>query len=149
MSVAGNIIRRRNETGKAINEAFSLLSKINDLIGASSVKELADCFLLVDHCLTHCMYLKAIDTYIREGGRSRGSYIITEKEGASLSDKPSPYLNIELCNYDREIEKNILEVKFDKGNAITNLAEVREIPQQNLWFEKVWKEYLEDNFADG
>jgi hypothetical protein len=94
------------------------------------------------------MYLKAIDIYIREGGRSRGSYIITEKEGFALPDKPSPDPNIELCNYDREIEKNILEVKFNKEDAVTNLVQVREIPTQNLWFERVWKEYLEDNFAD-
>jgi hypothetical protein len=28
------------------------------------------------------------------------------------------------------------------------LQEVREIPEQDLWFEKVWKEYLEDNYHD-
>jgi succinate dehydrogenase/fumarate reductase flavoprotein subunit len=148
MTGAGNIIRRRNKTEKATNEAFSLLNRIKNLIGATSVKELVDCYLLVDHCLSHYMYLKAIDIYIREGGRSRGSYIITEKEGFALPDKPSPDLNIELCNYDREIEKNILEVKFNKEDAVTNLVQVREIPTQNLWFERVWKEYLEDNFAD-
>ena len=149
MSRAGNIIRSRNETEKALNEAFSLLNRIKDSIGASSVKELADCYLMVDHCLTHFMYLKAINTYIREGGRSRGSYIITEKPEDALPGKSSPYLYNELCNYTREIEKNILEVKFSKGNAITNIVKVREIPEQNLWFEKIWKEYLEDNFADG
>ncbi len=149
MSAAGNIIRSRNETEKATNEAFSLLGRIRELIGAKTVKELADCFLLVDHCLTHYIYLKAIDTYIREGGRSRGSYIITERGAEALSDKSTPFFDIDLCNYDREIEKNILELKFSKGNAITSLAEVREIPQQNLWFEKVWKEYLEDKFTEG
>jgi len=148
MSGAGNIIRSRNEAEQATDEALYLLNRIKSLIGATSVMELAECYLLVDHCLTHYMYLKAIETYIREGGRSRGSYIISEKEGFALPGKTSPDLNIELCNYDREIEKNIMEVKFNKGYAVTNLIKVREIPTQNLWFERVWKEYLEDNFTD-
>ncbi len=149
MSGAGNIIRNRNEAEQAANEALSLLKSINNLIGATSVPELAECYLLVDHCLTHFMYLKAIGTYIREGGRSRGSFIISEKQRLALPGKTSPDFNIELCNYDREIEKNILEVKFNKGYAVTNLRKVREIPAQNMWFERVWKEYLEDNFPDG
>jgi succinate dehydrogenase/fumarate reductase flavoprotein subunit len=148
MSGAGNIVRSINEVEKAKDEAYSLLSRIKKQIGAASVKELADCYQLVGHCLTHYMYLTAIDTYIRKGGRSRGSYIVTRKKRSALPPIPSPDLNIELCNYDKEIEKNILEVKFKNGDAVTNLVKVREIPLQNLWFEKVWKEYLEDNFAD-
>jgi hypothetical protein len=41
-----------------------------------------------------------------------------------------------------------LEVNFRRGALNINLAEVREIPKQNLWFERVWKEYIEDNYFD-
>jgi len=50
-----------------------------------------------------------------------------------------------LCNYDRPIEKEILEISYRKGKAFTKLVKPMEIPAQNLWFEKVWKDYLEDN----
>ena len=48
--------------------------------------------------------------------------------------------------YDREVENKILEVNLRSGSLKINLAEVREIPEQDLWFEKVWKEYIEDNY---
>ncbi len=148
MSAAGSIVRSRYEVEKAAGEACDLLNRIKDLTGAVSVKELAECFQLADHCLTHYLYLTAIETYIRKGGRSRGSYIVTARKESGLKNIPVRDFEIELCNYDRDIEKNIQEVKFKNGQAVTNLVKVREIPLQNLWFEKVWKEYLEDNFVD-
>jgi hypothetical protein len=41
-----------------------------------------------------------------------------------------------------------LEVKFRSGSLKMNLADVRGIPNQDLWFEKVWKEYIEDIYFD-
>ncbi|MDP4223835.1 MAG: FAD-binding protein [Bacteroidota bacterium] len=137
MSWAANIIRNLKRSEQAASEAYDLLLRLNDHIGAGSVKELADCFILRDHCFTHYIYLKAVETYIREGGRSRGSYIVT---CAEISD-----MDFELCNYDRDIEKDILEIRYTEGEVKTNLMKVREIPLQNLWFEEVWKDYIKDN----
>jgi hypothetical protein len=50
--------------------------------------------------------------------------------------------------YDRDAESNILEVSFRKGKVAISIEKVREIPFQNLWFEKVWKDYLEDNYIE-
>jgi hypothetical protein len=55
---------------------------------------------------------------------------------------------IDLCMYDRNAENNILEVSFRKGKVTISVEKVREIPLQNLWFEKVWKDYLKDNFIE-
>jgi hypothetical protein len=41
-----------------------------------------------------------------------------------------------------------LEVKCRGGSLKINLADVSEIPKQDLWFEKVWKEYIEDIYFD-
>jgi hypothetical protein len=54
-------------------------------------------------------------------------------------------LKPELCKYDIDVERDIIEVIFRNGKLTKNLTKVREIPTQDLWFEKVWKEYLEDN----
>jgi hypothetical protein len=80
-------------------------------------------------------------------GRSRGSFIITENnQGKTIQTdllwKP------ELCRYDREVENKILEVSLRGGIIDIVLEAVREIPKQNLWFEKVWKEYIEDNYPE-
>ena len=148
MSRAGNIIRYSNEVTKATDEAFTLLKKLKNLIVAASVEELAECYLLVDHCLTHYIYLKTIDTYIREGGRSRGSFIVADRKELFSQETLIAKLDIDLCQYDREIEKSILEIGYSNGKILTNLVKAREIPHQNLWFEKIWKEYLEDNFIE-
>ena len=65
-----------------------------------------------------------------------------------LPDFSSPGLDIDLCKYDREVEKDVQEVNFRNGEIIISGVKVREIPVQNLWFEKVWKDYLEDNYNE-
>jgi len=148
MSEAGGIIRDRGNAAKASSEASVMLNHLPGKVGAGSVSELADSFLLLDHCITHFVYLESIRSYLENGGRSRGSYIVTEKGKPKSEDKAESDLNPELCLYDRDIENKILEVGFKKGIIRINLENVRKIPKQNLWFERVWKDYLEDNYLD-
>ncbi len=141
MSGAGSIVRNRQKVSKAADEASSLHTNIKEKISASSTRELAECFKISDACLTHMIWLEAIRSYIEKNGRSRGSYIIT--------DLISPELNFDLCKYDRDVESNIQELNFRKGKTVIKSVKAREIPLQNLWFEKVWKDYLEDNYIEG
>jgi len=144
MSESGGIIREKKKVEASIAEAADLLNQLPDKIGSDSVTELADSFLLMDHCITHFVYLETIKAYIERGGRSRGSYIIADmsRQGGPVASES--VWRPELCTYDRDIENKILEVGFRNGSVRINLAEVREIPVQDLWFEKVWKEYIED-----
>jgi len=130
-----------------LRKSFDLLNTLPEKLGAGSVCELAAAFQLMDHCLSHYVYLSAINAYIEMNGRSRGSFIITEdNQGKTIQNdllwKP------ELCRYDREVENKILEVSLRGGIIDIVLEAVREIPKQNLWFEKVWKEYIEDNYPE-
>jgi len=148
MSGAGSIIRNREKVSMAAAEAFSLFSKIKEKVGASSTLELAECFKISDACLTHLIWLEAIRSYIEHNGRSRGSYLITSNKKPIIPDISSPDFNIDLCMYDREVERDVQELNFRKGELVISSVKVREIPLQNLWFEKVWKDYLEDNFIE-
>jgi hypothetical protein len=148
MSKAGSIIRDSGKVTKAVAEASSLFSEVNAKIGAASIRQLADCFRISDACLAHLVYLRAIGNYIEKNGRSRGSYIIVRDGKPVLPDIISPCLKIDLCSYDREVESDIQEVKYKKGKIEINSVSVREIPLQNLWFEKVWREYLEDKYIE-
>jgi succinate dehydrogenase/fumarate reductase flavoprotein subunit len=145
MSGAGSIIRNRQKVSEASAEASLLYKNIKERVVGSSTKELAECFRISDNCLAHFIYLEAIKSYIEKGGRSRGSYIITANEELAI---PGISSAIDLCMYDRNAENNILEVSFRKGKVTISVEKVREIPLQNLWFEKVWKDYLEDNFIE-
>lgn len=139
MSENAGIIRYRIRTEEAVDKAQRLMRLLPESIGASSVQELADAFQLSDHCIAHLFYLKAVGFYISNGGRGRGSYII---DGTGSRYDP------EICRFDRDIEKNIIEAVFRDGEIRLKTVKVREIPEQNLWFEKVWKEYNEDIFTD-
>ncbi len=103
------------------------------------------CFRIYDNCLAHTAYLEAIKTYIEKGGRSRGSFLVADGKNFRM-DADSPGSGINLCSYDRSVESDILELRFLNGKFVHNLVKVREIPDQDLWFEKVWKDYLEDNY---
>lgn len=147
MSETGGIIRDRQKVEDSLRKSFDLLNTLPEKLGAGSVCELAAAFQLMDHCLSHYVYLSAINAYIEMNGRSRGSFIITENnQGKTIQTdllwKP------ELCRYDREVENKILEVSLRGGIIDIVLEAVREIPKQNLWFEKVWKEYIEDNYPE-
>jgi len=149
MSAAGSVIRDRNKVMKAAAEAILLLEKINGKTGAASVKELADCYRISDNCLAHALYLEAIRYYIDGKGRSRGSYLVTGNRETAIPDISVADLDIYLCRYDREVENKILEISFRNGKLVIDASDVREIPSQNLWFETVWKDYLEDNYLEG
>ncbi len=146
MSEAGGIIRTRGKAARAATEAAMMLSQVSEKTGAASVTELTRCYMLMDHCLTHYVYLEAIKTYLEKGGRSRGSFIVTDRDTIDTIIRQDAAWIANLCQYDREIEKNILEVQLKEGWVVTNIEEVRNIPSQNLWFEKVWRDYLEDKY---
>lgn len=145
MSEAGSIIRDRKSVSEAAAKAFSLNASAPGRLGAGTSGELAACFRISDLCLTHWLYLEAIRHYIEGGGRSRGSYIVTDGGFKSVSGLPEGHERIELCLYDTEVESAVQEVRLEKGKVVFTGIEAREIPVQDLWFEKVWKEYLEDN----
>jgi succinate dehydrogenase/fumarate reductase flavoprotein subunit len=148
MSEAGGIIRDKKKVIESHVEAAELFRKLPEKIGAGSVIELSNSFLLLDHCVAHYIYLTAIRTYIEMGGRSRGSYIITDTGKQKIVINGISEIKPELCGWDREVENKILEVSLSGETVNITLSGVREIPEQDLWFEKVWKEYIEDNWLE-
>lgn len=149
MSETAGIIRDKQKVEVSLARAEELLSELPGEIGADSVTQLCEAYMLMDHCTTHFIYLAAIREYIHKGGRSRGSYIVTLTGEKGNECQLQSLLKPELCAYDRDVEKKIIEIGFRNGSLKLNLAGVREIPEQDLWFEKVWKEYIEDNYSEG
>jgi succinate dehydrogenase/fumarate reductase flavoprotein subunit len=145
MSDTGGIIRDPEKIKTACTEAGGMMKYHPARMGAGSVKELAEAFLISDHCLTHYIYLEAIRTYIERGGRSRGSYLVAENQNLIIEEIASGVRKPDLCQYDREIEKDILEISYRNGEIFKNLVKARDIPVQDLWFEKVWKDFSQDN----
>jgi succinate dehydrogenase/fumarate reductase flavoprotein subunit len=148
MSSFGGIIRSRSEIEIAVQQAKKELEQLNKNISATNINDLADSFLLMDLCLTHYLYLEAIKAYIEDGGRSRGSFLVTDERGHHPEGITEHYWNYTICRYDREIENHILEIRYQNKIVEKKKTKVRPVPDQELWFEKVWKKNLEDNLTD-
>jgi hypothetical protein len=142
-SNAAGILRNPGSASKSAIEALEMMKKLSGELGASTIRELAGCYQLMDLCLVHLIYLSAVDFYAKNGGRSRGSYLIAGDESGQISVIPQT----ELCDFSREAEKNIIEVSVNNNLEIRfNLIPPRNVPEQDLWFERIWKEYLKDNY---
>lgn len=149
MSWAAGIIRSNERIRTAFAEASLLEMNIRERLGAGNVKDLAFCFRISDLCTTHLIYLSAIKSYIEGGGRGRGSCTIIDERHFDLDRWISGGDGPEICSYDREVESSVVEAYFRSGKVTTASVPVREIPSQELWFEKVWKEFAEDNRTEG
>jgi succinate dehydrogenase/fumarate reductase flavoprotein subunit len=143
MSSTAGIIRNAVKIRAAVTETSKIFEHLKDNIGASDVNGLLECFMLSDQCLTSLMYLKAIDIYLENGGRSRGSYLVTDHDQSM--DDPARFSPL-MCEYDKQAENEILEIKYTKGILKSSFTSVRPVPVQDLWFEKIWAVFLKDNY---
>ncbi len=148
MSASAGIIRDLGNITAAGRKASELMKELPGRLKASSVGELADSFRLLDLGITHYVYLEAIRIYLEMGGRSRGSYIVSGGLDKNEKVVGNSIFNPEVSLCDREVEKKILEVKLIEGSVVPVLTEPRDIPIQDLWFEQVWSDYLEDNWLE-
>jgi len=134
-------IRNLQDIKNSLKEAQAQYNRLNlGEISLNDKAEIVEFFQNRQLCLTQVAILKSIEAYLEGGGGSRGSYLILDKQGELLSEKLG-----EKWKYLPELEKwrnFVLEYQFKEGNHQINWIPVREIPQDNFWFEKVWKSYI-------
>jgi len=134
-------IRNLQDIKNSLKEAQAQYNCLNlGEISLNDKAEIVEFFQNRQLCLTQIAVLKSIEFYLEEGGGSRGSYLVLDKQGELLSEKLG-----EKWKYLPELEKwrnFVLEYQFKEGNYQINWVPVREIPQDNFWFEKVWKSYI-------
>jgi len=134
-------IRNLQDIKRSLKEARIQYKHLNSgEINLNDKSEIVEFFQNRQLCLTQIAVLKSIEFYLEEGGGSRGSYLILDKQGKLISEK----LN-EQWKYRPELVKwrnFILEYQHKEGTQQINWVPVRKIPRDNFWFEKVWKSYI-------
>ncbi len=85
-------------------------------------------------------YLEAARAYGEAGGGSRGSYLIVDPAEAPVHPD-FPELTARADN--PALREQVIEITFDGDHWRHTLAPVRPLPEQNTWFEAVWREYRE------
>ncbi len=146
MSLYGAHIRSRAGAQTALAE---LEQQELRLLGGriASAAELPAWYRLRDLLLSQRMYLSAIVDYIDQGGKSRGSYLISDPEGSL----PLPGLD-ERFRYQLDADAHaglVQEVLWKSGRVECSWRPVRPIPEEKLWFENIWRDWREHKIYGG
>jgi succinate dehydrogenase/fumarate reductase flavoprotein subunit len=142
-SRAGAHIRSLSGTEAALREAEEDLASFVDQICLSSPYELAYAYQNLDLLITQVVYLSAIADYIKQGGKSRGSYMIADPHGQLPAHGLEETFRFSVSDSGCLSDK-VQEVSYQNGVCSTNWRPVRPIPEEDDWFENVWTAYRND-----
>lgn len=145
MTENGAHIREISSVEKAICETKELLDNISDVIKIRSVNGLPYAFQDYDLLVTQYVYLCAIYDYIKNGGKSRGSYLISDDTGIiEIKGLEKP---IKFGLDDGSLSKKIQLTTFEEGKCTFQWRDVIPLPDEENWFENVWKSYRNDEIV--
>ncbi|HIU75831.1 MAG TPA: FAD-binding protein [Candidatus Pelethocola excrementipullorum] len=137
-------IRQKSGIAIAKSENAAQLDRVIHS-GIEKVFELKRYYRLRDLLVSQAVYLEAIENYIDKGGRSRGSYLIADATGEkSLSNLPGEFR----FWLEEGISTQIQEIEYSQEKMTISWRRVRPIPDEDNWFEKVWKCYREDSYFE-
>jgi succinate dehydrogenase/fumarate reductase flavoprotein subunit len=143
MSRHGAHIRNPEGIRGAIEEAWHTFHDVDGDRRIEDRSELPLAFKTRDLALTHAVYLEAIGAYMDQGGKSRGSYLITDPGGNQLPSGMDDAWRFSINEEDAFVNHHILELSLDSEYSVRKRwVAVRPIPTVDLWFENVWREYL-------
>ncbi len=140
MSKYGAHIRSEKSAVNALADARTQLEIVkNGKVDKPS--ELRELFRLRDLIVSQITYLSAILDFIQKGGRSRGSYLVCDENGEKPSDKLDDTFYFALDDGKRI--SDIQEIQYGPQGCQISWRKVREIPEDDSWFENVWRAYLQ------
>jgi hypothetical protein len=146
MTAFGAHIRDPKKIKESLKQARDQYAELKKNSQVSSVKDLIFALKNLDLCLVHILYLEAIKEYIEKEGQSRGSFLVLNPEGDPPCKSLGRRWEFMLNNEDATVENHILEISMDDDHEIMKKwVPIRPIPKENLWFENVWNDYLNDN----
>ena len=143
MSVCGAAFRDVRRIERQIRKDKELLGTLTDTVCVKNGKELGWFFRLRDTLISQIMYLSAMKDYVEHGGESRGSALYTDLENGR---KPYPELPEEFTFTpdDGSCGNLIQEISWNDGECGALWRTVRPIPEDDDFFENVWRTYREN-----
>jgi len=142
MSRAGANIR----SGRSVYEALAQNKAQQKRFANPSIDDphtLRNLYRLRDLLVSQQVYLEAIADYIERGGTSRGSYLIYDESG----EKPTDMLpdDFRFSLEDRGFDRKIQEITYHPEGSTVEWRDVRPIPDEDIWFERVWRNWRDEN----
>ena len=141
MSRCGAAIRDPAQIRAYGKQVEAQLAGFAQTVKAGSRTELAMVYRLRDMLLSQRAYLTAMADYTAHGGKSRGSALYTDMMGGT---KPFTQLpDTFTFALDENEAPLIQELWFEDGTCRTSWRAPRPIPEDDDFFENVWRSYRE------
>ncbi len=139
MDLCGAFLRDLPQVDAAVQECIQDIRELKSVTFAKTPSQIRDAFINLDILYTQFVYLSAIAEYIRQGGKSRGSYLIGERD---LSHCARTGVKTELD--EGNFSDRVCEVAFNGNNLSCEFfwQKVRPIPESESWFETVYNQYI-------
>ena len=138
MSEVAGPIRNASLLESAINDATYAISNFTDIVKIARESQLYLAYRLRDALIAQATYMVAMDRYVKNGGKSRGSAIYSSANGQA-PDKMEDVFRFELD--DGSNDASVLEITYNGGKFTHNIRSVRPLPEGGGFFENVWREY--------
>ena len=145
MSGCGAAIRNQMEIREALDAITRQLDTLGDTVTAEA-GELQWVFRLRDTLISQQVYLSAMLDYVEQGGKSRGSALYTDPAGEKPYTQLPDAFTFVLDDGSRG--DLVQEVKLQAGECQFRWRKVRPIPEDDDFFENVWRAYRETGNID-
>ena len=146
MSACGAAIRDQEQIREVLEQITEQLETLSDTVTASRESELQWVFRLRDTLISQQVYLSAMLDYVNQGGKSRGSALYTDMAGTKPFAQLPDAFTFQLDDGSRG--NLIQEVKRKDGICHFHWRPVRPIPEDDDFFENVWRMYRETGNID-
>lgn len=138
MSQWGAAIRDPEQIRNYAAQVRELQQEFAAKVKAGSRVELSQVYRLRDMLISQGAYLTAMEDYVTQGGKSRGSALYTDPQGR----KPYPQLPDAFTFALADGETSLIqELWYEEGACHIEWRSPRPIPQEDDFFENVWREY--------
>ncbi len=141
MSDNGAAIRNKTSMSNALNLTLKKLENFDETIGVKSEKTLYKAYKLKDLLFVQALMLTALIDYADNIGVTRGSALIYDNKGQLRDGLDEQF---RLKTGDNTAFDKIQEVSFNENKFIINWRNVRPIPQNDNFFENIWRSYREN-----
>lgn len=148
MSACGGHIRDIKQISNVKDEVLQLLKSLTSLTKIEKKGDLTLAFENHDLLITQYVFLSAIEDYIKQGGQSRGSYLIFDPKGVNkIAGLPREYRFTLDEGY---FASKIQEIEYDSLSKKCQVrwVGVKEIPSDDYWFENEWRRFRQKKIYD-
>ncbi|MBR7162094.1 MAG: FAD-binding protein [Clostridia bacterium] len=138
MSECAAFLRNTKKIQAAVSECRNELLRFADDYQLEETEWTYEALVNRDILQTQLTYFGAILDYAAHGGKSRGSYLLTEESGENLlSVTPE---------FDTRHAAFVQNTKLGGDLSVTSFFEpVRPLPESDQWFENVWNRFRKEN----